>query len=77
MSEESKQRPLHDRAVQGPERLGAPSVRLFLVRLRPRRAELRFAERQHIIGGIRICESRLTSSEVAINQLEHDTRDQL
>ena len=26
----------------GAVRLGAPSVRLFLVRLRPRRAELRF-----------------------------------
>ena len=29
-------------AAPGPARIGAPLVRLFLVRLRPRRAELRF-----------------------------------
>jgi len=38
----NKERPLSGKAVQGRVRLGAPSVRLFLVRLRPRRAELRF-----------------------------------
>ena len=32
------QRPLNGDAAQGPVRLGAPSIRLFLVRLRPRRA---------------------------------------
>jgi hypothetical protein len=36
-------RPLNSLAVQGLLRFGAPSIRLFLIRLRPRRAELRFA----------------------------------
>ena len=35
-------RPLLKVTCAGAVRLGAPSVRLFLVRLRPRRAELRF-----------------------------------
>lgn len=54
-------------AAQGPVRLGAPSIRLFLVRLRPRRAGLRFTGPLHCTRKRATTIGRhLTRSEVAI-----------
>ena len=48
MSEAGKETaPVLDDQLRGHARFGAPSVRLFLIRLRPRRAELRFARQKH------------------------------
>ena len=52
-------RPLTGHAAQGPVRIGAPSIRLFLIRLRPRRARLRFTgHRHHITQGNKSCAER-------------------
>lgn len=58
-------------AAQGHVCFGAPSIRLFLVRLRPRRAELRFTGPNHRSKYHQFHDEQLTRSEVAIGVADY------
>ena len=62
----TNEKPRETEALPGLVRIGTPSIRLFLIRLRPRRAGLRFTGQHHGTKNIQFEFHGLTRSEIAV-----------